>query len=101
MVGKEVAMSLGLEIRRAELLPATSLGRWAVALGAAFFPLVFAAPLVPGAAALGLACGLASGVAAVTAIVRRRERAPIVFAALLPTVIALGFGVAEVIFVGP
>lgn len=44
-------------------------------LAAAFFPLVFAAAVVPRGAALGFVFGLAGGVAALMAIVRDRERA--------------------------
>ena len=47
---------------RITVVPATALGWWAVGLAAAFFPLVFAAALVPTAAALGFVCGLAGGV---------------------------------------
>lgn len=77
------------------------LGRWAVGLAAVFFPLVFATPVVPRVAALGLVCGLAGGVAALIAVVRDRERAVIVFAALAPLVIALAFGLAELISGNP
>jgi hypothetical protein len=72
-----------------------------VGLAAAFFPLVFAAPVVPGGAALGLASGLAGGVAAVVAITRERERALTVFAALVPLVIAAAFALAQVITGNP
>ena len=57
------------------ILPATGLGRWAVGLAALFFPLLFAASVVPRGAALGFACGLAGGAAALLAIVRDQERA--------------------------
>ena len=60
-------------------------------------PLVFAAGLVPAAAALGFLCGLAGGVAALTAIVRGRERAVSVFAALAPLAVAVAFVLAELI----
>jgi hypothetical protein len=73
-------MSVGVEHPRSPvkhgpritILPTTDLGWWAVVLAAAFFPLVFAAAVVPGAAALGFVCGLAGGVAALMAIVRHR-----------------------------
>jgi hypothetical protein len=76
---------------RIPILPTTHLGRWAVGLAAAFFPLVFAAAVVPRGAALGFVCGLAGGAAALVAIVRDRERAVIVFAALAPLAIAVAF----------
>jgi hypothetical protein len=84
---------------RIPILPTAPLGWWAVGFAAAFFPLVFAAALVPRAAALGFFCGLAGGLAGLMAIVRYRERAVTVFAALLPLVIAVAFGVAELISV--
>jgi hypothetical protein len=82
---------------RVTILPATGLGRWAVGLGAVFFPLVFAASVVPRGAALGFACGLAGGAAALLAIVRDRERAVTVFTALVPWAIAVAFVLAELI----
>jgi hypothetical protein len=82
---------------RAAILPTTRLGWWAVGLGALFFPLVFAAALVPRAAALGFFCGLAGGVAAAIAIVRDHERAVAVFAAVVPLVIGVAFMLAQLI----
>ena len=86
---------------RIAILPTTNLGRWAVGLAAAFFPLVFAAAVVPRGAALGFVCGLAGGVVALMAIVRDRERAVTVFAALAPLAIALAFVLAESITGNP
>lgn len=83
------------------ILPTTYLGRWAVWLAASFFALVLAGALVPKGAALGFVCGLASGVAALTAIVRDRERAVTVFAALAPLAIAVAFVLAELITGNP
>lgn len=90
------AEHLGQPVRhpRIPILPTTHLGRWAVGL-AAFFPLVFAAAVVPRGAALGFVCGLAGGAAALVAIVRDRERAVTVFAALAPLVAAVAFVLAE------
>jgi hypothetical protein len=56
---------------------------------------------VPRGAALGFVCGLAGGVAALTAIVRDRERAVTVFAALLPLAIAVAVVLAELITGNP
>ena len=86
---------------RISLLPTSVLGWWAVGLAATFFPLVFAAPLVPIGAALGFVCGFAAGVAALVAIVRDRERALTVCAALVPLAIAVAFVLAEVITGNP
>ena len=86
---------------RITVVPATALGWWAVGLAAAFFPLVFAAALVPSAAALGFVCGLAGGVAALVAIIRDRERAVTVFAALVPLAVAVAFVLTEVITGNP
>jgi hypothetical protein len=82
---------------RTAILPTTYLGRWAVGLAAAFCPLVFTAAVGPRGAALGFVCGLASGAAALVAIIRDRERAVTVFAALAPAVLAVGFLLAELI----
>ena len=82
---------------RVTILPATSLGRRAVGLAAVFFPLLLAASVVPREAALGFACGLAGGAAALVAIVRDQERAVTVFAALVPVAIAVAFVLAELI----
>ena len=78
-------------------LPTTRLGWWAVGLAAAFFPFVFAAAVMPRAAAIGFVGGLAGGVAALMAIIRDRERALTVFVALLPLVIAVAFLLVELI----
>lgn len=86
---------------RTTILPTTNLGRWAVGLAAAFLPLVFAAAVVPRGAALGFVCGLAGGVVALMAIVRERERAVTVFAALVPLAIAVAFALAELITGSP
>jgi hypothetical protein len=82
---------------RIAILPTTRLGWWAGGLGAVFFPLVFAAALVPRAAALGFVCGLAGGVAAAIAIVRDHERAVTVLAAVVPLVIGVAFMLAQLI----
>jgi hypothetical protein len=82
---------------RITIFPTTDLGWWAVWLAAAFFPLVFAAAVVPRGAALGFACALAGGVVALTAIVRHRERAVTVFAALAPVAVAVAFVLAELV----
>ena len=83
------------------ILPTRHLGWWAAGFAAAFFPLVFAAAVVPGAAALGFVCGLAGGAAAVVAIIRDRERAVTVFMALVPLVVGVGFVLVEVISGNP
>src|SRR3990172_7589208 len=83
--------------RRITILPTTRLGWWAVGLAAAFPVFVLAWTIVPGGAALGLACGLAGGVVALVAIFRHGERAITVFAALVPLVLGLAFVLAELI----
>ena len=62
---------------------------------------MFAATVVPGGAALGFVSGLAGGIVALMAIVRERERAVTVFAALVPLAIAVGFVLAELISGNP
>lgn len=87
--------------RRITVLPTTSLGRWSVGLAVAFFPFVFAAAVVPRAAAIGVVCGLAGGVAALVAVLRDHERAVSVFAALVPLAIPVAFVLAELITGNP
>lgn len=87
--------------RRITILPATSLGWWAVGSATAFFALVLAATLVPRGAALGFVCGVAGAVAALVAIVRDDERAVTVFAALVPVAMAVAFALAELISGNP
>ncbi|HEU0336588.1 MAG TPA: hypothetical protein VFR43_08530 [Gaiellaceae bacterium] len=77
--------------------PRTELGQWAVGLAAAWVVLVLAWRALPGGAAFGLACGLAGGTAGVVAIVRDRERAVSVFAAVLPLLFVVGFVLAELL----
>ena len=86
---------------RITILPATHLGWWAVWLTAAFFLLVFTATVVPRGAALGFVSGLAGGIVALMAIVRERERAVTVFAALVPLAIAVGFVLSQLISGNP
>ena len=82
---------------RIAILPTTTRGWLAVGLAAAFFPFVFAASVVPRGVALGFVCGLAGGVLALMAIVRDRERAVTVFAALAPLAVAVAFVLAELL----
>jgi hypothetical protein len=77
--------------------PVTRLGRWAVVLAVAAVGLVALAAIVPRGASIGFAAGIGAGVSALVAIVRDRERAVSVFAALVPLVIAVAFGLAELI----
>ncbi|HEX2291840.1 MAG TPA: hypothetical protein VHH55_00910 [Gaiellaceae bacterium] len=96
-------MSVGAQHRplrhrpRIPILPTTSLGWWAVGITVAFFPLVFAAGAVPGAAALGLVGGSVGGVVALAAVIHDRERALVVLAALVPLAIFVAFVLAELI----
>ena len=83
--------------RRIAILPTSDLGWWAVGLAAAFFPLVFVGAVVPRGIALGFVCGLAGGVTGLMAVVRSRERAVTVFAALVPLIVAVAFVLAELI----
>lgn len=85
--------------RRVRWLPTTQLGKWAVALAAGLFVLEPLWMVLPGGGALGLLSGLAGGVVALVAITRRHERAVLVFAALVPFLLALVFVLAE-LFIG-
>ena len=68
-----------------------------MALGAGNVVLVPAWKLLPGGAALGLACGLLGGILALIAILRRSERAVLVFAAIVPLVLVVTFVLAELL----
>ena len=82
---------------RIAFLPTTRAGRRAVALGAASVVLVLAWTVVPAGAALGFLCGLAGGAFALVAILRRGERAALVFVAVLPLLFVVGFVLAELL----
>lgn len=84
---------------RVAVVPTTRLGRWAVGLAIAnvVLVLVLAWTILPGGAALGFACGLAGGVVGLVAIVRGRERALAVFAALAPFATVVAFVLAELL----
>ena len=83
------------------ILPTTKLGWWDAGLAAAFLPLMFTAAVVPRGAALGFVCGLTGGAVGLLAIIRDRERAVTVFAAVVPFVIAGAFVLAELISGNP
>ena len=84
--------------RRRRALPTTRPGRWAVGLAAAYVLLMPAWRLMgPLGAFPALLCGLAGGVAALVAILRRGERALTVFAALLPFLSVVTFVLAELL----
>ena len=84
--------------RRLVVLPTTQLGKWAVGLAGASVVLLFGWSLVGRLGGVpGLAFGLAGGVLALVAILRRRERALTVFAVLLPLLTVLVFLLAELI----
>jgi hypothetical protein len=76
-------------------------GRWAVGLAIGFWAFVLVATVVPRGAAIGFALGLAGALAALLAIVRDRDRAVLVFAALVPLVVAVAFVLAELISGNP
>lgn len=82
---------------RVVVLPTTKLGWWSLALAVANVVLVLAWSILPGGAALGFASGLAGGMAALIAIVRGRERALTVFAAVVPLGLVVLFVAAELL----
>ena len=65
-------------------LPSTPLGWWAVGLGVASFLLQFAWMFLAGGALASFLCGLAGGIIALIAILRRGERSWLVYLAILP-----------------
>ena len=84
--------------RRVRWLPTTRPGWWALALSAAGIVLVPAWRLMgPLGAFPGFVCGLGGGVVAVIAILRRRDRAVAVFAAVLPLLLVVALVVAELV----
>ncbi len=86
---------------RISILPTTKLGWWGVGLAAVFLPLMFTAAVVPRGAALGFVCGLTGGAVGLLAIIRDRDRAVTVFAAVVPVAIAVAFTLAELISGNP
>jgi hypothetical protein len=84
--------------RRIAVAPTTRLGRWAVGLLAANVLLVLGWRLTgPAGAFPGFVAGLAGGVVALIAILRRGERAASVFVAVLPLVFVVVFVLAELL----
>ena len=82
--------------RHIAMLPATPFGWWAVGLAAASVILTAAwRAMGPLGAVPGFVCGFAGGIAALFAVLRQRERAMLVFAALVPFLFAVFFVVAE------
>ena len=93
---------------RVHLLPTTSIGWWALGLGGTSMLLLFAAPLInliPGEAGntamfatylSAFAAGVVGGIAALIAIIRRRERAVTVFLAAMPLAMYVVLIVIEV-----
>ncbi len=92
-------MSIGLAPlnREFRVLPMTRSGRWAVALALAGTLLMLAWTVLPGGGASALVLWLAGGIVALVAFTRHGERGLLVFAALLPFVMAVVFVVAELV----
>jgi hypothetical protein len=83
--------------RKTRYLPTSSPGKWAVGLAVASVPLQFAWMILPGGAALAMACAFAGGVLGATAIIRHGERAIAVYATLVPFVMTVAFIIAELV----
>jgi hypothetical protein len=78
--------------------PTTRLGKWAAGFAAASIVLLLGWRLMgPLGGFPGLACGLAGGVLALGAILRRGERSVAVFAALVPFLNVVVFLLAELL----
>jgi len=86
--------------RRFHLLPTTTAGRWAVALGLAFLLWVplSGGMMPPGVGKLFLVAGPLGGCLAIYAVVRRGERALLVLLPLVPAAAVAGFAIAEALF---
>ncbi|HSP72111.1 MAG TPA: hypothetical protein VLN26_07080 [Gaiellaceae bacterium] len=84
-------------MRAPAILPTTRPGTWAAWLAVGYLVLMPAWSVLPGGAALAFASGLAGGVLALVAILRRGERALTVFAAVLPLAFVVLFVAAELL----
>ncbi len=94
---------MGVELKppvgknRATVVPNSVLGKWAVGLGVGYILGTFAWSILPGGAWLGFAAGFAGGIAALVALVRRHDRAVLVYVAVLPLVAVVAFLAAELL----
>ena len=80
------------------ILPATPMGMWSVGMAVAGLALLLARAVGPmGWAMAGLALELAAGVTALLAITREGERALLVYAAMVPFLMAVVFLIAEIV----
>jgi hypothetical protein len=77
--------------------PTTGLGRVALVLALGFFVFNLLWRFLPGGASLALLCGIAGGVAGLTAVVRRGERGLLVYATFFPFLAVVGFVLAELL----
>jgi hypothetical protein len=83
--------------RAHHFLPTTLLGKWAVGFAVGAFLLQFAWMILPGGAALSMACAVVGGVCALIAIVHQKERAIAVYLAVVPLVMTVLFIAAELL----
>ena len=96
---------MGVELKppvgknKVTVAPNTVLGRWAVGLAVANVVGMLAWSILPGGGWMGLAAGFAGGVAALVALIRRHDRAVLVYVAVLPLVAVVAFLAAE-LFIG-
>ena len=79
------------------VLPTTRLGRFALFLALGFIVFNVLWRFLPGGASLALVCGIAGGVAGLTAVVRRGERGLLVYATFFPLLAVVGFVLAELL----
>jgi hypothetical protein len=79
------------------ILPTTRPGTWAAWLAVGYLVLSPAWRILPGGAIAAFVSGLAGGVCALVAILRRGERALTVFAAVLPLAFVVLFVAAELL----
>jgi hypothetical protein len=84
-------------VRAHHFLPTTLLGKWAVRFAVGAFLLQFAWMILPGGAALSMACAVVGGVCALIAIVHQRDRAIAVYIAVVPLVMTVLFIAAELL----
>jgi hypothetical protein len=77
--------------------PHTKLGWWAVGLAATSIVLLLTWSILPGGAWLSFLCGIAGGIIALIAVIRRHERSWLIFLSILPMLNVVTFIVAELL----
>ena len=80
-----------------QVRPTTTLGHRAILVALGYFVFMPLWTFLPGGAALAFLCGIAGGLIAIVAVSRRGERGLLVYAAIVPLVLVVGFVLAELL----